>query len=80
MTERLTWDEIKRRYPHQNVGLIDCLPDSLNIDSAVVKYTEKDTSYDEMCLMAFMGEIALRYTTPGDIDIATPFLPSDFIE
>ena len=80
MTKRMTCEEIVKKYPHQNVGLVGCQPDSMNIESAIIKYTEKETSYDDLCLMAFRGEIALRYTTPEDIDIATPFLPSDFID
>ena len=59
----MTWEEIKKAYPHQNLGLIKCLPDSNNIESAIVKYTEKEISYDNLCLMAIKGEIALRYTT-----------------
>ncbi len=79
-SERLTWEEIKKRYPHQNVGLVDCIPDSINFETAIVKYTEKDITYDEMCSKAFDGEIFMIYTTPEEIAIATPFLPSDFIK
>ena len=62
--ERLTWKEIERRYPHQNVGLIDCQPNSNQIESAIVKYTEQDVSYDEMIEKAFSGEITMVFTTP----------------
>ena len=62
--ERLTWKEIERRYPHQNVGLIDCQPNSTQIESAIVKYTEQDVSYDEMIEKAFSGEITMVFTTP----------------
>jgi len=48
MGKRLTWEEIVEKYPHQNVGLVDCYPNSYNIQSAIVKYTEADTSYNDM--------------------------------
>ena len=62
---RLTWNEIKEKYPHQNVGLIDVeyIGKGLGIKSAVVLCTDKSTSYDEMCLMAVRGNIDMRYTT-----------------
>ena len=60
---RMTWEEIKLNYPHQNVGLVDCLPDPITMDSAIVKYTDKETSYFDLLKMALNGEIALRYTT-----------------
>ena len=63
MAERMTWDEIKKSYPNQNVGLINCFPDSNNIESAIVKYTEKDISYDEMIEKAFDGEITMTFTS-----------------
>ena len=63
--ERLTWKEIMRRYPHQNVGLVEieygC--NEATVASAVVKCTDKDTDPDEMVMMALRGEILMEYTT-----------------
>ena len=63
MGERLTWSEIKKRYPHQNVGLIDIEQPSAGETTAVVKYTSNDLSYSDMVHKAFAGEIHMRYTT-----------------
>lgn len=63
MGQRMTWEEIKERYPHQNVGLVDCLPDKNNIKSAIVICSEEDTSYDDICLMAVRGKCKMTYTT-----------------
>ena len=65
MGERLTWQEIKRRYPHQYVGLIDVEAgiNEVTVKSAVVACTSNDTSYDEMTIMAFYGKITMMYTT-----------------
>ena len=60
--KRMTWEEIVEKYPNQNVGLVDCYPDSHHIQSAIVKYTEADTSYNEMIEKAFDGEIEMCYT------------------
>lgn len=74
MPERLTWSEIKLRYPHQYVGLVDCEPDSTNIDSAIVKYTGNDMTQGEMFRRAVEGEIHMRYTSPEDYpEIASNF-------
>ena len=62
LNKRMTWEEIKEKYPFQNVGLVECFPNSINIKSAIVKYTEKDISYDEMIEKAFDGEISMRFT------------------
>lgn len=65
--ERLTWSEIVNKYPFHYVGLVDVdhgkFP--LGVESAVVKYTDIDTSYDDLTLKAFRGEIFLLYTTPS---------------
>lgn len=63
--ERLSWAEIVRRYPHQNVGIVEIEfgINAADVKSAVVKYTSKDTSYDEMCLAALRNEIWMCYTT-----------------
>lgn len=62
ISKRMTWDEIKKQYPYQNVGLIECYPNSSNIESAIVKYSEKDISYSEMIEKAFDGEISMMFT------------------
>ena len=73
--ERLTWKEIVRRYPHQNVGLVEieygC--NEATVASAVVKCTDKDTDPDDMVLMALRGEILMEYTT-YDEDFPIEFL------
>lgn len=62
MAERLSWREIKEKYPHQLVGMVDCKPSDTDIESAIVKYTDKDTSYEDLVLKAFQGEINLTHT------------------
>ena len=66
--KRMTWKEIKAIYPHQNVGLIDCTPNRNNIESAIVKYTDKEKSYSELIRMAINGEIVMCYTTMDEDD------------
>ena len=63
--ERLTWEEIVQKYPHQNVGLVDVEfgINSADIKSAVVKCTDKDTPYAEMFRAAWNNEIMMCYTT-----------------
>lgn len=65
MNKRLTWKEIKEKYPHQYVGLTD-IEYGINkatVNSAIVSFTDKDTSYEELSLKYLNGEILLRYTT-----------------
>ena len=63
MTERMTWEEIKKRYPNQVVGLVDCLPeDEIDIESAKVKYTSETTPYSTLEEKAFDGEIIMVHT------------------
>ena len=66
MKERLTWEEIKKKYPDQWVGLVDVKykEDNANIKSAVVKYTDK--SHDELLLLKMEEDLIHRYTTPDD--------------
>ena len=68
MGERLTWQEIKRKYPHQYVGLVDVETgiNEVTVKSAVVACTSNDTSYDEMTIMAFHGKITMMYTTDDE--------------
>lgn len=65
MSERLTWNEIKKRYPHRNVGLVDVEHDvnEVSVKSAIVKYTDNDTAYENLVDMAMNGSITLLYTT-----------------
>lgn len=63
---RMTWDEIVRKYPGQWVGLTDVeSEDGANVDTAVVKYTDKTA--DELLMMQLQDD-SLRsvYTTPDD--------------
>ena len=65
--ERLTWEEIQKKYPHQWVGLEDVKltdGDGVGVESAVVKYTDKTMS--ELTHMALNGETFSIYTTPED--------------
>lgn len=67
MEERLTWKQIKEKYPSQWVGMIDCkMKDGINIESAIVKYTEKDMSSDQMAYETIKGNMIARYTTLND--------------
>ena len=79
--ERLTWAEIVKKYPHMNVGLVDVETgiNEADIKSAVVKCTDKDMSYDDMCLAAFRGEIWMRYTTRNE-DFLIGILPGAMID
>ena len=70
--KRMTWAEIKRTYPHQNVGLVDLVPNKLNFNTAVVKYTDRELTYSEMLHKAYKGEIDMRYTTMDEDDGLLP--------
>ena len=62
---RMTWDEIKDRYPDQWVGLTDVVRDGADIVSAVVKYTDKTST--ELGLMQIEdSNLISRYTTGND--------------
>lgn len=60
--KRMIWEEIVEKYQNQNVGLVDCYPDSHHIQFAIVKYTEADTSYNEMIEKALDGEMEMCCT------------------
>jgi hypothetical protein len=67
MGERLTWDEIKNKYPDQWVGMTDVeyKPDnSVSIKSAIVTYT--GLSKAELTRMMLEGKCVSRYTTPDN--------------
>lgn len=76
--ERLTWEEIKHKYPHMNVGLVDIETgiNSVSVKSAVVKYTSLETAYEELLHKALEGEITLLYTTLDEDDLF--FAPTQF--
>ena len=69
-TQRMTWEEIKERYPHRQVGLTDVVwvnNDNTNIESAIVKCTDADMSLDEMADLIIKGILqTIAYTTPED--------------
>lgn len=65
MTERLTWEQIQKKYPDQWVGLVDVRyrnNDGISVESAVVKYVDKTKS--ELTRMVLKGEIISRHTNP----------------
>ncbi|MBO6305251.1 MAG: hypothetical protein J6M62_09285 [Selenomonadaceae bacterium] len=68
MAERLTWDEIVKKYPSRWIGLTDVereAPNDPNVISAVVKYTDK--SMNELLRMQFRDDnLYSVYTTPDD--------------
>ena len=67
----MTWEQIKKTYPSQMVGLVDVemYENSSVVKRGFVKYTSKDTCSKEMSLMAMKGEIILRYTTLDEEEI-----------
>ena len=64
--KRMTWAEIKKAYPKQLVGLVDCKPEDVGFETAVVKYTSENTTREELYDRAFDGEIYLLSTTFDD--------------
>ena len=68
MADRMTWEEIQKKYPDQWVGLVDVKyvdDDGISVESAVVKYTDKSKS--DLTRLVLKGEIISRYTTPDNI-------------
>ncbi len=68
MANRMTWEEIQKKYPDQWVGLVDVKyvdDDGISVESAVVKYTDKSKS--DLTRLVLKGEIISRYTTPDNI-------------
>lgn len=63
---RMSWKEIQKAYPHQNVGLKDVeyvsSPDG-PIKSGIVVCTEKDSDLDKMVLDTINGNLVTIYTT-----------------
>lgn len=69
MAERMTWVEIKEKYPDQWVGLteVEYEPDNdATIESAVVLYTDKTASELTRMQIQTDGEIIGIYTTPDN--------------
>ena len=67
MKERLTWDEIEKRYPDQWVGLTDVeWKNEANVKSAVVSYTDK-TSSELTCMQIDDPNLYSTYTTPDNL-------------
>lgn len=70
MTDRLTWKQIQEKYPDQWVGLIDVEyePDNdATIQSAVVKYTDKNKNELTRLQIESNGGVLARYTTPNNV-------------
>ncbi len=65
MSERLSWAEIKGKYPHRYVGLTDIEYgiNKASVLSAVVTYTDQKRSLDDLMELYLKGDILLRYTT-----------------
>ena len=67
MSERMSWEEIKEKYPDQWVGLVDIdWKNSANVRSAVVKYVGKSRS-ELLWLQESEEELVSFYTTPDNI-------------
>ena len=68
MASRMSWPEIQKAYPGMWVGLVDVhwQDNDVDIESAVVQYTEKDTPVREMDSLAARGKLFECYTTPDD--------------
>ncbi len=68
MIERLSYQEIKERYPNQWVGLTDVEfeSDDVTVKSAVIKVTGKTA--EELGIMTLNKEIQMPYyTTPDNV-------------
>lgn len=73
MTDRLTWTEIKARYPNQWVGLRDVVrkDTSANIASAILAYTDKSRT-ELLRMQIHDNNLVTLHTTPEYLDdIAT---------
>lgn len=66
MENRLTWNEIKKIYKNEYVGLTNVYyknNDNVTVESAIVQYTSKDTNEAKLLEMASNNEIYLIYIT-----------------
>ncbi len=65
MNERMTWEQIQKKYPGQWVGLTGVRylnNDGVSVESAIVKYADKKKS--ELTRLVLKGEIIARHTDP----------------
>ena len=73
MSERLTWDEIVKKYPCNCLGLTDVIfenNDGINVASAVVKYDNENMSQLTERLLCDKEDIFVCHTDPDSF-----FLP-----
>ncbi|MCM1386921.1 MAG: hypothetical protein NC231_06315 [Bacillus sp. (in: Bacteria)] len=77
MAERLTWEQIQKKYPDQWIGLTEVQyrnNDGISVESAVVKYTDKTKA--ELTRMVLKGEIISRHTNPeGHLQLGAVGIP-----
>ena len=67
MEQRLTWEQIAKRYPDQWVGLTDIdWEDSANVKSAIVSYIGM-SSADLLRMQIKDRNIHATYTTPDNL-------------
>lgn len=68
--DRLTWEQIQQRYPNQFVGLVDVEygAHKVEIKSAVVKYSEENSTRDEICLLTVQHKVQEMRLTTQDTD------------
>lgn len=66
MAERLTWEEIQKKYPDQWVGLAEVKWKNQSIiESAIIQQVDK--TKDELLMMQIKGELLSCYTTPDHV-------------
>lgn len=68
--ETMTWEEIKRKYPDQWIGLTDVVynnNDGVNIKTAVVKYANKSREELFMMQMEYQDNFEAVFTTPDHV-------------
>lgn len=66
MDGRMSWEEIKKEYPDQWIGLIEVEMEGANIRSGIVKYVGK--SIGELTnLQIDSDELVSVYTTPDNL-------------
>ena len=70
--ERLTWEEIVKKYPHKWVGISDAKRDNANIRSGVVKYVDNSDTEILRRQIKF-GDVTAEYTTPEELWSNLPF-------
>ena len=70
--ERLTWDEIVKKYPHKWVGIADAKREEGNICSGIVKYVD-DTDSEIFMRQITIGDVVAEYTTPDELWANLPF-------